>query len=646
LAYLWFNVTDGDNIQSNPSGTGTAIQVDVLVADLSPTLALKAANAIDAALPIAGIFDAQDNGNSTEVYYTTTPIVVGTDVSTGVTVTSVVNATNEITVTEEVKGSISGDFVVNTEIQEGDSVIIGSDFSILNQGTYRLIRRFRNSIYIDNPNAIEEEVTMADHFVTLTSDTGTSYNIEKEGGINKLKWAGAGAEPNLEDARPGDIVILGTDFNAANQGEFSIVDSGTKLQQITKFKMSRAIDMISGQYFELNSAENATEYLFWHNINGGGGAPSVGGKVNAEITLPLGTESAEDVATIFANLLNTIYSADFSATVDGDEVIVTTVGYGETTASANVDVDGNFGVETLVEGRRNFLSFVNPASIDESGIVITDVLDIHQEAIKFKEYEGIIPGDKFVISSNFLGENNVGEYIIQDVLSDKEIIVSGTTVTLSKTLLDSNFNRIYIEESTPYVGYKQIELLATNPSNLNNKSIVFTTFNQFQKINEIGGVSMTAIGKMEFPSDVTTGVDAYKFHTGLIGEANRIVYGEPRDNTTYPGVAAAGAEIFIKAPLVRRVQVSIDVRVKTGVPFSTIVEEVRNSIAALINSNPVGQPIAISNIISNVDAIIGVQAVAISSPQYDPQNDVIRVNSGEKALVLDIIADITVSKID
>jgi hypothetical protein len=73
---------------------------------------------------------------------------------------------------------------------------------------------------------------------------------------------------------------------------------------------------------------------------------------------------------------------------------------------------------------------------------------------------------------------------------------------------------------------------------------------------------------------------------------------------------------------------------------------VRSSVAALINSNPVGQAIAISNIISTVDAIIGVQAVAISSPQYDSQNDVIRVNSGEKALVLDIVSDIIVSKID
>ena len=87
-------------------------------------------------------------------------------------------------------------------------------------------------------------------------------------------------------------------------------------------------------------------------------------------------------------------------------------------------------------------------------------------------------------------------------------------------------------------------------------------------------------------------------------------------------------------------------RVKTGIPFTTIVEEVRNSVAALINSNPVGQSIPISNIISTVGSIIGVQAVAIGSPQYDTQNDVIRVNAGEKSLVLDIISDITVAKIE
>jgi hypothetical protein len=154
------------------------------------------------------------------------------------------------------------------------------------------------------------------------------------------------------------------------------------------------------------------------------------------------------------------------------------------------------------------------------------------------------------------------------------------------------------------------------------------------------------MSKLNFPSAITKGLDAYKYNTGLIAEANRIVYGDPRDNTTYPGVAAAGAEIFIKPPLVKRIEVSISVRIKTGIPFVTIAEEVRNSVAALINANPVGQSIPISNIISAAGGVAGIQAVAISSPQYDVQNDIIRINAGEKSFILDIISDITVAKIE
>jgi uncharacterized phage protein gp47/JayE len=540
----------------------------------------------------------------------------------------------------------SGDLVVKSEVEEGDSVIIGSDFSILNRGTFRVIRRFNNSIYIDNVNTVEEEITIADNLINTSYDGTTDFDVEKLDGKVRLKWAGAGVEPSLEDLRPGDIVTLGTDFNAANQGDFHILDSGEKLQEITQLKMARAIDITSGEYFELYSAEDAVEYLPWFNVNGGGGAPSVVGKTNIEVALPLGTETAEQVATIFTNLINLMYSADFNAVADGDIVTIRTVGFGETTDTANVNVDGEFAVETKQQGRRNFVDFINVNGVSEAGILVTDVLEFHREAIKFKQYEGVVPGDVFVISDNFIGEDNIGNYVITEVLSETEIIVSGNTVDVEKTLLDSNFNKVFVEEASPYVGYKQIEFIATNPANLNAKNIVFTSDNQFQKIGELGGVSMSAIGKLEYPTDIIKGVDAYKFNTGLIGEANRIVYGEPRDSTTYPGVAAAGAEIFIKAPLVKRVQVSIDVRIKTGVPFSTIVEEVRSSVASLINSNPVGQPIAISSIVSNVSGILGIQAVAISSPQYDSQNDIIAINSGEKALVLDIISDILVSKID
>jgi uncharacterized phage protein gp47/JayE len=615
----------------------------------------------------------------------------------------------------------SGDLSVQSEVQEGDSVSISSDFNILNQGIYRIIRRFKNSIYIDNSNVVEEEVTLEQRSVDiipsfaitpklvftqggaivtsvgavswttglssgylikqaskddvfyykilsidslsqvtlstpfLEASSGaagfsavytipdTDYNVQKMDGINKLFWAGNGLEPLLENMRPGDIVTLGTDFNIANRGSFHVVDSGEKLKEITKLTMSVGSTINSGEYALINSTDDATEYYLWYNVDLAGGDPAPVGKTPIEVQV-LSIDTAATVATKTANKFNTTFSADFVAVASGNTVTITNTTFGPATDAVNVDISGDFEVEVTQQGRRNFVDYINVNGISESGITILDVLQFHREAMKFKEYEGAIPGDTFVITNNFLGASNKKSFVVSDVLSEAEIIVVGTSTSVNKTLLDSNFNKIYLEESTPYVGYKRISLVSTNPANLNDKNIVFDSENQFEKIGEIGGVSLTAMSKLAFDTGISKGVDSYKYNIGLIAEANRIVYGDPRDNTTYPGVAAAGAEIFIKSPLVKRIEVSISVRVKTGIPFTTIVEEVRNSVAALINSNPVGQYIPISNIVSTVGAIVGVQAVAISSPQYSPENDVIRVNAGEKSLILDIISDITVAK--
>jgi uncharacterized phage protein gp47/JayE len=413
------------------------------------------------------------------------------------------------------------DLVIKSEIQEGDSVVILSDFDTLNRGIFRVVRKFNNSFYIHNPNTVEEEVTLLIKEIITQPNSSTNYNITKHNGYNRLEWGGLGAQPDFRLARPGDLLILGSDFLINNQGSFHITNSGP-----------------------------------------------------------------------------------------------------------------------------GFVDFVNVKGISESGVQITDTLKIHREAIKFKEYEGVVAGDSFAITNNFLGAQNNKRYTISEVLNENEIILIGTSLDTPKTLLANNFNKVYLEESSVYKSYKKINFVVSNPANLSNKNIVFDSANQFEKITELSGVYVTAMSKFNFPLTIKKGIDAYKYNIGLIAEANRIIYGDPRDNTTYPGVAAAGAEIFVKSPLIKRIEVSIDVRIKTGISFSIITEEVRNTVASLINSNPIGKPIAISDIVSTVNSIIGIQAVAISSPQYDAQNDVIRINSGEKSLVLDIVSDIIVSKIE
>jgi uncharacterized phage protein gp47/JayE len=141
------------------------------------------------------------------------------------------------------------------------------------------------------------------------------------------------------------------------------------------------------------------------------------------------------------------------------------------------------------------------------------------------------------------------------------------------------------------------------------------------------------------------GLDAYRYNTGLIAEANRIIYGDPRDSVTYAGVGAAGAEIFTKAPLTLAIQVAVDIRLQTGAPFSIISEQVRSNISYLINSNPVGQSIDISSIVSIVRSIPGISSVAISSPQYSPTEDLIKVTPAEKARILNPSTDISVNQI-
>jgi len=418
----------------------------------------------------------------------------------------------------------AGDMSFSAEIKEGDNVEIGAPFTNLNQGTFRVVRRFNNSIYIENDSAVEERVLITDNLRSLGGDATTEYDVTVPGNM-RIEWNTNGTAPTLANAKMGDIVTVGTAFAAANQGTYMVASAGD-----------------------------------------------------------------------------------------------------------------------------NFIEIQNSAAVAETGITVTgvggDVLESQIPAMKFSEYEATAPGDIFTISGNVLGANNQGTYNVTEVLSKNSIVVDDILTSQTNVQLNDLFVQVFIQEGTSYTGVKRIRTFACNPSNSLQTCLIFDTNDQFEKINETAGITISMASKLEFPETTVTGFDSYKYHTGLLAEANRTVYGDPRDTTTYPGVAAAGAEIFIEPPLVKRIQVSINIRVNTGVPFARVTEEVRNAIAALINSAPLGESIAISDIIASVNSIPGVKAVSISSPAYDQNNDVIVVNPAEKPSVLDIVNDITVSKVE
>lgn len=535
-----------------------------------------------------------------------------------------------------------GDFNASSEVTEGDQVKITAPFNILNRGKFRVIRRYQNSIYFENKNTVEEQITLPANLLTLGYTGSTQFNIDASNNKIYLKWNGVGTEPTLGIAEPGDELVLGTDFSTANQGTFTIINSGEKLKEITRVTLPSAAAITGSPYWLINAAGDTTEYYVWYDKDGTGVDPALVGKTGIEVDISTG-DSAAVVANATAAAIDALTTLD--ATASGNKVTISTTGFAETTDATSGTMPSSFSVEILQQGRRTFVEAINPAAVTQTGVSITDVLEIHRPQIKFWEYEATLDGDKFFITDPFAGVSNVGGNTILKVINRDTIIVSGTKADTETLSLIDVSDSVFVEEEKPYVGYKKIKYIANNVFNNNIGSALFTTYHQFNKINESAEVTMHTINKLNFSTRLFKGVDSYRYHTGLIGEANRIVYGEPRDPVTYPGVSAAGAEIFIREPLIRRVKLSIDVRIQTGVPFAQIVEEVRTNITALVNSNPIGQSIAISDIVETVNRIPGVQAVAISSPIYDAANDLLKINPSEKSKILDPVIDISVQNI-
>lgn len=540
----------------------------------------------------------------------------------------------------------AGDFSASSEVSEGDTMIVGAPFTVLNQGKFRVIRRYNNSVWFENQNVIEEEVTLPLNPVSVGYDATTSFKVNASNHSIYLNWNGVGTQPNFVNTRMGDIVTLGVDFASANQGDYMVLRSGAALPEITDLIMPAGSQFTlsnPGAYFLIQSAGDVNQYYVWFNVNGTNTDPAVGGRVGLEVNI-LSGDTATSVAAKAALVIGA--ATGLTATALNGITTVTTTGLQETTDATNSTMPAPFTVNVMQDGRRTFLEAINPSAVNEAAAFVTSgSLQVHRPQIQFSEYEATVVGDLFVATGDTLTLQNAGEYTVAEVIDQRTIVVTGTMAAVTNVSLNNRETSVYMQEGVFYSGYKHVSFSTQQPGAPSRNLVVFDTNAQYSKINESAQVQINSLNKVDFNTEIRKGLDSYRYNTGLIAEANRIVYGDPRDPTTYPGVGAAGAEIFTREPLTRRVQVSIDVRINTGVPFAQTAEQVRTSVSSLINSNPVGEPIAISAIVGVVNSIPGVRAMAISSPQYDSTHDLIFIAPSEKARIIDPVLDISVSQI-
>jgi uncharacterized phage protein gp47/JayE len=261
----------------------------------------------------------------------------------------------------------------------------------------------------------------------------------------------------------------------------------------------------------------------------------------------------------------------------------------------------------------------------------------------FYNKHSILPGDSFVVGASTLGADNQGIWTVSSInpRDTSKFFVSDTPTAAGPTALGSAYTLFQCLPAEESRLIKQIRIIAPDESSEDYQTVIFTTQGGSELIGSAGGTVMNALDKLAFTTDTAKGIDGYKYHTGLIAEANRVIYGDDGDPATYPGIAAAQAAINIEGPTVKRVQVSIAIRTKSTA--ADVIARVQTLVAAVINGTGVGESIAISDIVEAANKADGVTAVTILSPTYGPGNDQIDVQPFEKPMVLNLDQDVQVS---
>lgn len=287
-----------------------------------------------------------------------------------------------------------------------------------------------------------------------------------------------------------------------------------------------------------------------------------------------------------------------------------------------------------------------PAAVEEVAVCRAKVLTA----------DSMVPGDVWAVSTDRFGTGNKTTWVVTEVgaatpgaeqYADASFVVDTTTTPAAAMTLPTTFGAdaalVQHREGVPARLVKRVVTVAPNQDDATYADVQLDTAVGYGKISAGAGSVLTALDKLAFPPGVFVGVDGYAYNTGLLEEANRVVYGDPDDEATYPGYAAAGATVLTAGPFVKRVKVALALRVQSGLASDDIAGRVKSAVATAVNQAGIGEAIAISDLVNAAASVAGVVAVSVVSPTYSSTADVIAVAPQEKPLVLDLDADVTVS---
>ena len=243
-----------------------------------------------------------------------------------------------------------------------------------------------------------------------------------------------------------------------------------------------------------------------------------------------------------------------------------------------------------------------------------------------------------VANPNWFSINNSGTFTIQAVGTSSDYrpflrVSNEAGVAQSNRLMSVDDTGIKIIESDTnrFSSIRVVNHIAIDEFNDQRRVVYATPADRAYKFSQSNRTTVSAVGKLGYSTDVTTGIDGYLYYTGLMRTVQRIVDGFEPDPETYPGRRAIGGVIELLPPLIRRVQIAVDVTTNEGVNLGEITNEIKSVIINYIRNLGVGEDVIISQIIAKVMSVRGVAAITFNIPTPDTER--IPIADIEKAFI-------------
>lgn len=512
-----------------------------------------------------------------------------------------------------------------------------------------------NAELATNADFVNEDVRL----VPLTADNIVDYlNTAGPGGLfasGEIAAANRGGRPQIATLTVGSAGSVQVQGGTVNGLTASV--QGTAVQvagtlSVVTVNASDTLGMSGGQWTRLQNVNPVTKA----RIDALTALTSIA--TNGTVTLDnTGTKAWDWANTATGTILGATWqiekqgdfvaiqyvsgtSPDFTGVQEGDWVHVSSLPAG----TVNVRNQGLYRVIRIDNIQKIFW-------IENSNVLPESVT----ASLAFLTYDSIVPGDLLTINTTLWGMDNLGTWTVADIDlstyggSDNrwvfflDVTSRVPTAQGAVAALGTSVGLIQITEGTASRLYKRIQNIAVNPTDPGFSDVKFDTWPGSLKVSEAAGTIITVLDKLGFNTGIASGIDGYRHSTGLIAEANRVGYGDESDPSSYPGVIAAGANVNIEGPLVHRVQIALALRVRTGISTADIKDQVRSAVASVVNSTGVGDPVALSAIVTAAQSVNGVVSVTILSPTYSSGNDLISIQPFEKPLVLSLDDDVLIS---